>query len=635
MAFPIQINADIGATGGAQNAQLNLYGGITVLLGPNGSGKTQLMRAAKQSLDELMRQQTPEGAPPLTKKVRFISAGRMGLLEQYRADYDGHRGGVLQYDAAQYGSKKDASRRHLYETLQGDILTLSQRPDILVKIRERLRKLFQRDVLVDWDAGSLKMSFSRLDGTNTTYSSGREASGLMHLVGLLTALYDDEIGALLVDEPEVSLHPQLQAFLLQAMTDIAGFPEPGSNRKIIVLSTHSTEFVKLDVPRDITQLVFCSDYGLPPVQVPPEANELESRKIRELVSRMGQEHKLSLFARSPVLVEGPSDAVICGALASRLEIHLEAGGSQVLPVIGKGEFPVVLKLFQLMGKAPVVLTDCDGLADGTELSNAFLNSDAGNRVANAHGFGSGPEFSGSVYGAFCDTVRKSWCEIANLAEETAYYQNGDPDNEEQRRRRATLKTILSLSDQQLAALPGKWSAIRTRLDALLASLEQLGCFVLRQGTIEDYYANTDIARFSSKPDAAVNEALSIQDEAETVLESTFSDVIRCLRAASTAEKLNEGEALLDLMLACVAPLQARLKSGSTSGDPNQLARAVIGDAAQIFNFSWLDGKISVELRSQILDVEGFPISVRPEDDAVEVCSQFLLGRTEPRIEARP
>ena len=77
-------------------------------------------------------------------------------------------------------------------------------------MQERLRKLFKRDLIIEWDAGTLKVVFARLDTTSKPYSSGREASGLLHLVGILAALYDDEVGALLIDEPEVSLHPQLQ-----------------------------------------------------------------------------------------------------------------------------------------------------------------------------------------------------------------------------------------------------------------------------------------------------------------------------------------------------------------------------------------------------------------------------------------
>lgn len=624
MAFPVEINTRIPAAGGAQNYTISLNRGITVLLGPNGSGKTQLMRAAKQGLQQLMGQPGPNEGPPPNKKVRFVSAGRIGLLEQYRADFDGHRSGNPRYDQAQYGSKDDASRRHNFETLQGDILTLSQRPDILVKIRERLRKLFQRDVLVEWDAGSLKLSFTRLDEASTTYSSGREASGLMHLVGLLTALYDDEIGALLIDEPEVSLHPQLQAFLLQEMTGVAGYPDGASNKKIIVLSTHSTEFIKLDAPSDIPQLIFCSDFAIPPVQISPQAGELGGRKVRELVSRMGQEHKLSLFAKSPVLVEGPSDAVICGALASKLMINLEAGGSQILPVIGKGEFPVVLKLFRLMGKAPVVLADCDGLADGTELPNSFLSTHEGGAVAVARGFASGAELSRSVYSDYCRVVETSWDEISHLAQQNKYYTNCDPEDEVRRRRRAALATILSQSHDQLIALPDHWAAIRARLDVLLSVLEELGCFILRRGTIEDYYSGTDLMEFPSKPDAAVNEALFVQDADDGALERSFSDVVRCLRAASSAERLNEGEALLDLLLSCVAPLQARLKSGSFAGNANQMARTIIGDAAQVFDFTWDDGRILVNLKSKILDVAGFPLSIRAEDDVVEVCSRILL-----------
>ena len=176
----------------------------------------------------------------------------------------------------------------------------------------------------------------------------------------------------------------------------------------------------------------------------------------------------------------------------------------------------------------------------------------------------------------------------------------------------------------LRTLAEHWAAIRARLDVLLSILEQSGCFILRKGTIEEYYGNTDIEKFTSKPDAAVNEALNIQDAADDVLERCFGDVLRCLRSASSAEKLNEGEALLDLLLACVAPLQARLKSGSTGGDVNQLARTFIGDAAQVFDFAWGDGSIVIKLKSKILNVDGFPVTVRVDDDAVDVCSRKLL-----------
>ena len=162
-------------------------------------------------------------------------------------------------------------QRHQIETISGDFHTLYKRPDILIKVQERLRKLFKRDIKIEWDSGFLKVFFLRVGASNTYYSSAREASGLLHLVGILSALYDDEVGVLLIDEPEVSLHPQLQAFLLKEITRVAGIPGEDGYKKIIVMTTHSTEMIKISKTDDLLSFIFCNDLKEAPIQIPKDA----------------------------------------------------------------------------------------------------------------------------------------------------------------------------------------------------------------------------------------------------------------------------------------------------------------------------------------------------------------------------
>jgi len=398
MTFPIEFEANVDSHNGNFNISITIRNGLTILIGPNGSGKTHLLRAIKTSLPSQSK----------NKKVRFISAGRAGLIEQYRSDFDGQRSTNIRYENATFGSKSDVTRRHKTETLNGDFQTLSERADILIKVQERLRKLFKRDLIVEWDAGSLKVIFARLDDESEPYSSGREASGLLHLVGILSALYDDEVGVLLIDEPEVSLHPQLQAFLLNEILDSAGHPSEGGFKKLIIMATHSTEMLRISNPQDLVSLIFCHDLNTPPVQIKPDAGELQNRKLQILIARLGQEHKLALFSRRPLLVEGPSDVMLCGFLSHKLEYHLEAAGSQILPVIGKGQMPVVAKFMTLLGKSPVVLADADAFADGMELTNIFLNNcDEANKAAADTGASSAISLASDVYNDFCDLVVSS------------------------------------------------------------------------------------------------------------------------------------------------------------------------------------------------------------------------------------
>ncbi len=498
MTFPVTVSSDIPGYSHSFQRTITLHGGLTVLLGPNGSGKTQLLRGLRENI----------AAQAAGRKVRFISAGRIGPMETFRSDFDGRRNGAPLYDNATLGSKNDIERRHRTETLNGDFQTLSQRADIQVKIQERLKKLFQRDLLIEWDAGNLTLKFARLEPGAKPYSSGREASGLLHLVGILTALYDDEVGVLLLDEPEVSLHPQLQAFLAKEIRNVAGHPSEGPTKKIIVIATHSTEMLQIAKPSDLKALVFCHDVNENPIQIDPLAGELRNKKIKALVARLGQEHKLSLFSRRPLLVEGPSDVIVCTAIASKLDRHLEAAGSQLLPVVGKGQMPVVSKLLKLIGKQPVLLVDADAIADGVELANDMLSTSAiADARANLNGFASAQKMAQVIFTDFCAAIDKQWSAIRVDAEKHPYWLNRNEAEENQAKRRAAFCVLLTSTEERLIELDsaGFLVGIRKRLAALLDLLEVVGCFVLRRGSIESYYRMSDPLTSMEKPTAAAVE----------------------------------------------------------------------------------------------------------------------------------
>jgi hypothetical protein len=618
VSFPIRLTSTIEFHDGSRTRSIVLNRGLTVLLGPNGSGKTHFLRGLKRAF----------GSHLNGKKARFLSAGRMGLLEQYRSDHDGQHGGAPRYDAATYGSKGDSVRRHDMESLTGDLHTLAERTDVLIKIQERLRKLFQRDVIVEWDGGRLKVLFSHLDVQSRPYSSGREASGLMHLVGILAALYDDEVGVLLLDEPEVSLHPQLQAFLLKEILSVAGVPSEGSNKKFVVIATHSTEMIQVTRPDDLLSLVFCHDLSTDPVQIPADAGELKNKKLQGLIARLGQEHKLSLFCKRPLLVEGPSDVLICSALSIKADLHLEASGSQLLPVIGKGQMPIVAKLFRLLGKEPVALADADGIADGLDLVNQYLaDCPTADHDAGLLGFASAAAMASTIYADFCKVVQNRWGELADKAEAHPYWVNRNNAEEAVAKRRAAFSVLFSSTDNNLPQGSGNdsWLAIKTRLLALLTILEKSGLFVLRRGSIESYYQRSDTFTSIGKPSAAADEMEHISQLDDAEIHAQYDDILRCVQFAARTDPIREAEALRDLLLAVAAPAHARLKDDHAASDLNLLARSILGERSRIFDLSVENDALEISLASKILNVDGFPIVIKKTDDVVQVISTALAG----------
>lgn len=618
MTFPISIKANINSHNGNFSRDIELQGGLTILIGPNGGGKTHLLRGLKKPLTAITA----------GKKVRFLSAGRMGLLERYRSDFDGQRGNNPNYEDASFGSKREASRRHQTETLNGDFQTLSERADILIKVQERLRKLFKRDLIIEWDAGTLKVVFARLDKASKPYSSGREASGLLHLVGILAALYDDEVGAILIDEPEVSLHPQLQSFLLNEITSASGHPSEGGYKKLVIMATHSTEMLRISKPKDLTSLIFCHDLEKPPVQLKQNDEQLNNKRLQQLIARLGQEHKLSLFCKRPLLVEGPSDVMITSFISNKLELHLEAAGSQLLPVIGKGQMTVVTKFMKLIGKTPVVLADADAFTDDMDLTNFFLgNSEVANASAAKLGASSAARLASTTFSDFCSIVNEKWIDVEDLANKHPYFVNAEESIDDKVKRRAAFCTLLSLSDSQINDIPNtsEWSAMRERLSVVLGLLEESGCFILRKGAIESYYQASDVFTSEGKPAAAVDEIDYLDQLQASEIKESLGDLVRCIEYASEGERIDEAESLRDILLSIAAPAVARLNTNNDTStqDIQILAKTILGERANIFICSVEDGMLKIGIESKILNVSGFPIIINKSDNVVKVIESVL------------
>jgi hypothetical protein len=622
MTFPfdVQVNMAGSTITGIQNPTIKIHGGITTFLGPNGSGKTQLLRGLKSSLSAHLN----------AKKIRYISAGRLGPMENFRSDYNGHRGTNIQYDDATYGSKSDTSRRHKNETILGDFATLSERPDVLIKVQERLRKLFKRDLIIDWDGGSLKVFFSRVDQeTIKSYSSAREASGLLHLVAILAAIYDDEVGCLLIDEPEVSLHPQLQSFLLSEIKKYAG-SNTENGKKLIFISTHSTEFVELNSVEELASIVFCKDVLETPIQIDPTIGEFQSRKLQALLTRLGQEHKLALFCHTPLLVEGPSDEIICSAISRKLSLNLEAAGSQVLPVTGKGQFSVVIKLLRLIGKVPALLADADAITDDLSVIGIFTNQDSANSLARELGHRDAPKFANDIYNDFCQIVLNHWDDINTVAETHYYWINRDTDKDEiiAQRRSAFCWLHNNEDDIVLTVNNGAdWLAIKNRLSSLLDFLEKLGCFILRKGTIEAYYKHAATLTSDEKPNAASYEVNGLMQESIETVNANYSDIIRSMIFCSNAKEINEAEAIRDLLLAIVAPALASIDNKTTDADLKLFSTNLFGAKSSLFLLSKSnegdDLYLNIDLSSKILEVDGFPLKIKKGANPIEVVNSSL------------
>jgi hypothetical protein len=243
------------------------------------------------------------------------------------------------------------------------LVVLEERMDLRIQVEATLSHLFNRKIFLEWDSGRL-LARATLGTTGTSYRLDREeCHGIKELLVLLTNLYNDEYPYLIIDEPELNLHPQYQAFFMQEVRKVAGAPDTGSNKKIVFLVTHSPFILDFKDITDVKSVVsFSIDH-----ETPRQIYDLDSEKslrIESLVPRLNVHHKQLFFSDNPIFVEGILDAQLIASMQETRGVSVAGAGSCIIDAGGCEEVNRYLELCLAFGKKAHFLYDLDSLFSG-------------------------------------------------------------------------------------------------------------------------------------------------------------------------------------------------------------------------------------------------------------------------------
>ncbi|WP_197729837.1 ATP-dependent nuclease [Rhizobium ruizarguesonis] len=597
------------------NAVINILPGITTLVGPNGSGKTRALRAIKSGL------QAENLIERYGRKIHFLAAGRSSPLENYRAAIRGP-GNIDPGDAA-VGHTSHKNQWWEYESITGSFLALDSRADLRLKVEARLQQLFDRSVQLSWSQQGLNLRILPVSG-GTSYAANVEASGVLQLVALLAAIHNDEIGCLLIDEPEISLHPQHQAFILDEMVRVAGDPADPA-KKLIVIATHSVSMLSLRRSDELPSIAFFNSVSTPPAQVHVGDALLKRKKLGALVARLSTTHRMAMFAERVLLVEGPTDEVIATQLARRLDLHLLARNAQILPVIGKGEFGEAAKLFEMMNKKVAVLADLDALADDNSLVLYFSNRTEAAGVADRLGRSSLADLDSDVRNELGKFITKYQASVDEAARSYADWSStSDPAV---RKRRLTLARLLTDPSTFASNAVADAERLSARFEVLVQGLAEVGCFFLRRGAIENYYQTSGADR--TKPDLAAEETVGFDTRESAMLHRTYEDVIRALVYTAPNQRVDDDLLLRPKLGAVLAAAFLGMKRESSDDQLNAIARTTIGSDAEVFRLSNKSTdkgmRIGVDIASPLFKRDAFPFEISCDENSNIVVPNKLPG----------
>ena len=507
-----QITVDLPAPWPQGKCRTEVVGPINYLVGPNGSGKS---RFATELLSQLRSR--PSG-------VRFLGTDR--LMEMANPGAVGRNWG----DNFRSGYAKNSFNTLREAGAEGSgvdtVLLLEERIDLRIRIEATLSHLFGRDVVLEWNSGNLVPRATRREGGKSYRLDRDECHGIKELFVLLTHLYDHQNGYLIIDEPELNLHPQYQAFFMQEVRKVAGRPGDSRYKKVVFLITHSPFILDLRFEDDIKSVIsFDLDYSTPR-QIASTTPDVASAVVA--TGRLTAHHKQLFFSDNPIFVEGHHDVLMVEALMEARGVSAAADGSCIIDCGGVEEVTRYLNLCQGLGKEAHFVYDLDSLFIGRLRSCIGDDNSIRSFLASAG--------VGSNFAMYVGELEQRLTELIDLLLEQSllghlealghFFGNLGADrkkwsNGQLAKARVATMTVISRNRDEIVSIVPEHTVedIEGRWRKILAILAEKNIHVLPGGTIERYLPCFAGDLLDPKPDAKRNAVVAELKELQSIRES--------------------------------------------------------------------------------------------------------------------
>ena len=453
-------------------------GAVNFLVGPNGSGKSQFALSLSKAL------KNSGGNVRLLGTDRLSEMKRNGSFQRHWGDpfNEGFAKNQFQYlkEAGAEGSGIDT------------IVLLEERMDLRIQVEATLSHLFDREITMEWDSGNL-LPKAVLRGHSESYRLDRdECHGIKELLVLLTHLYDDKNQYLIIDEPELNLHPQYQAFFMQEIRRVAGDPDTDAKKRGVFLVTHSPFILDLRSEDDLKSVIsFDLKYSVPR-QVHKLGLKMQSPS--PFVGRLNAHHKQLFFSDNPIFVEGIHDARLVEAMMDARGVSVAGAGSCIIDAGGADEVNHYMELCKGLGKTAHFLYDLDSLfrgnlracvRDDESVQGFLLSSGLG------HDFGRycgqmEQELSSIISKLLSEPLRPPLESLGTFLKNLGVKSQWKPEHYA-KARIAVMMALSRYRGEIIGVVPIQVvEDVEGRRDQILAALAEKNIFVLPGGTLERY-----------------------------------------------------------------------------------------------------------------------------------------------------